>query len=208
MGKGPTEGILLAAGSSVRMGGLKQLAHLEGRPLLSWAIENALSSKLTRVVVVLGESASEIVRALERILSHPRVEVVLNACFQEGVGSSIRCGVRKLSPDSNSAMILLGDQPFVWPHVIDGLLDAFYRSDKEICVPFFQGKRGNPVVFGRVFFSELARLEGDFGGRLIVERNMENVLEVELGDPSVVIDVDTQEDLERAKGIIWKSKDR
>jgi len=202
LGRGPTEGILLGAGCSVRMGGLKQLAQLHGKPLLAWAVENALSSSLERVHVVLGEGASEIAIAMEGLLAHPRVRVILNPGFREGIGSSIRAAMVNLLPESNSVMILLGDQPFVWPHIIDQLLERFYKSDSEICVPLFGGKRGNPVIFGRPFFEELARLRGDVGGRLILERNPGALLQVEVKDPGVLWDVDTEEDLERARRMI------
>ena len=182
--------LLLAAGESQRMGRLKQLLPLGGSTLIEVVLENLLRSRLQEVIVVLGFGAEEI---------RPRVEakgvrVAVNPRYKEGMASSLRVGLDALDPRAEGILVALADQPFIPPEVIDRLIEAFQGTSKGIVVTTFQGRRGHPVIFHRRYMEELRSLSGDQGGRELLHRNPEDLLEVEVDCPGVITDIDTLED--------------
>jgi molybdenum cofactor cytidylyltransferase len=96
-----------------------------------------------------------------------------------------------------SVMFMLGDQPMIDTETIDFLLHNFWRSDKDICVPVYQGKRGNPTIFSRKFYNHFLNLKGDIGARGIIKTNSDRVLEVEVKNPLCFMDIDTEKDFEK-----------
>ncbi len=101
-------------------------------------------------------------------------------------------------------MFLLGDQPRLRSDIIDHLLESFWNSGKNICVPVCRGKRGNPTIFSRALYGELMALEGDIGARNIILENPEQVLSVEVEDPLGFVDIDSQEDLAGLQKLLSK----
>lgn len=83
--------------------------------------------------------------------------------------------------------------------MINLLLDKFWASEKNICVPVYQGNRGNPVVFSRNFYDALFKIENDIGARNIIEKNPDHVLWVEIESPLCFFDVDTEDDLRKLR---------
>jgi molybdenum cofactor cytidylyltransferase len=197
MEKRPSAGVVLAAGMSVRLGRPKQLVEVGGKPMLARVLGAALSSALEAVTLVLGHEAEGIKGALEKDLSDPRLRTLLNPEYREGISSSLRAGLLPLVDDFPSVMFLLGDQPFMDARTINLLLERFWSSDKDICVPVCQGERGNPVVFSRRFYGEILELTGDTGARGIIRANPERVLQVEIQDPRYFLDIDLEEDARR-----------
>lgn len=197
MEKGLTAGVVLAAGMSTRLGRPKQLIDVGGRPMLARVLGAALSSALEAVVLVLGHEAEGIKAALGEVLSDPRLRTLLNPKYRKGMSSSLRAGLLPLIDDFPSVMFLLGDQPFVDARTINLLLERFWSSGKDICVPVCQGERRNPVVFSRRFYGEILELTGDAGARGIIGANPERVLQVEIQDPRCFLDVDDEEDARR-----------
>jgi molybdenum cofactor cytidylyltransferase len=94
-------------------------------------------------------------------------------------------------------MFLLGDQPMLDSKTIDMLLEQFWSSNKDICVPVFEGKRGNPVIFSQKFYNHLAKITGDIGARNIIRNHPETVLASEIKNPLCFIDIDTQSDFDK-----------
>ena len=92
-------------------------------------------------------------------------------------------------------MFLLGDQPMVDAEMINLLLDKFRASEKNICVPVYQGKRGNPVIFSSFFYGQLFQTENDIGARYIIQKNPDQVLWIEIDNPLYFFDIDTEDDL-------------
>ena len=91
-------------------------------------------------------------------------------------------------------MVCLGDMPRVSPKAIDRLIAAFNPLEgRAICVPTWQGKRGNPVLFARRFFPEMLEVSGDVGARALIGEHAEVVCEVAMDDDAVLVDVDTPE---------------
>ena len=137
-----TSAVLLAAGTSSRMGMPKQLLRLDDRPLLLRVLDTLRASEVREIVVVLGSSAELIQREVD--LHDTRV--VLNDNFQQGMGMSLKAGISAVASDSDSALIVLADQPLVQPSTLNLLMDEHRRSKAEIVIPTYRGFRGNPVL--------------------------------------------------------------
>lgn len=189
--------VILAAGQSRRMGkSNKLLADIEGKPMVSHVADAVLESQARPAVVVLGHQASSVRKAL----SGRDVEFVHNADFAEGISSSLKKGLQALPPDIDGALICLGDMPRVTAAQIDRLIASFNPVEgRAICVPTFNGKRGNPVLFAKRFFESMESISGDVGARHLIGEATDQVCEVEMKDRSVLFDIDTRETLEKAK---------
>jgi molybdenum cofactor cytidylyltransferase len=195
--KKPTAGIILAAGLSQRFKGTKLLAKFKGKYLLEWVLDDALDSKLDRVILVLGHDAESIRAALKHKIDNPRLQVVVHPHFGEGLSRSLCAGLAAVQASHPSVMFLLGDQPMVGTATLNLLLSRFWRSPKDICVPVCRGRRGNPVLFSRNFYARVLSLTGDIGARHLILEYPEQVLTVEIHDPLCFIDIDTRAELKR-----------
>ena len=189
-----TAGIILAAGMSQRFGRPKQLLKLKNKPLLEWVLDAALSSRLAKVVLVLGHEHPKIIQALGLKSNHSRLQVVTNFRYREGQSSSLQAGLLAIQPQISSVMFLLGDQPMLKTATIDHMLDKFWHSKRDIGVPIWQGKRGNPTIFSRAMYCHLMALKGDIGARQIIRSNPQHVLYSKVEDPLCFFDIDSPQD--------------
>jgi molybdenum cofactor cytidylyltransferase len=206
--KKQTAGIILAAGMSLRFGQPKQLMRLGDKSLLEWVLDAALASRLAKVVLVLGHEHQKILQALGDKTSLPRLQIVINPRYRQGQSRSLQAGLSTVHKAFDSVMFLLGDQPRLQPDTIDHLLESFWNSAKNICVPVCRGERGNPTIFSRALYGEFMALEGDIGARNIILENPEQVLSVEVEDPLVFVDIDSQADLVKLQNHIQKFRSR
>jgi len=195
--KKPTAGIILAAGMSTRLGKSKQLLHLKGKCLLERVLDACLGSELDKTFLVLGHQHQTIVQTLDQQLRHPNIEVVINSNYREGQSQSLRAGLLAASNAYASVMFLLGDQPIVDSEMIDFLLNRFWNSRKDICIPVNRGKRRNPVIFSSNWYDRLLEIKGDIGARQIIAANVQHVLAVDVENSMYFHDIDTEEDYKR-----------
>jgi CTP:molybdopterin cytidylyltransferase MocA len=155
-------GIVLAAGTSSRMGSNKLVEGVRGKTLVRRCVDAALASRLDPVLVVTGHEAERIHAAL----SGSPVMFVHNPDYRAGLSSSLRAGIAAVPPDCDGAMILLGDMPGIRPNLIDRLVAAFDPlQGHSICIACARGRQGHPVLWSRVFFDHIAALTGDAGAR-------------------------------------------
>ena len=183
--------LVLAAGLSRRMGRPKLLLQLEGKPILRWSVEGVLRH-IDDVLVVTGPEDGAIRTALTGLA----VRFVANPRPEDGQGTSIASGVAALSPMTDAVLVVLGDQPRLYPDVIPALADASRRSGKPVVAPVYQGVQGTPVLFGAAVFPELQALGGDTGARAIVQRDPTRLELVAFNVP-MPTDVDTPADYAR-----------
>jgi molybdenum cofactor cytidylyltransferase len=185
--------VVLAAGRSTRMGGPNKLLERVGaRPLVRIAVEEALASRASEVIVVMGHQRTEV----EKVLAGLPVRLVHNPDFADGLGTSLKAGIAAVSADADGAIVCLGDMPQVDASLIDRLIAAFDPDRGAlVVVPTFQGKRGNPVLWARRFFPDLMAIEGDVGARHLIGRYGEAAVEVPVDGKAAFVDIDTPQAL-------------
>lgn len=184
-------GIVLAAGRGRRMGQTKQLLPFQGQTILECVVDNALASKLHRIIVVLGYQAD----AVEPLMEGRDVTVAVNPSFENGQSSSLKSGLQAVTDEADAVLFLLGDQPLVTTGTINHILSAYGTSPASpIVAPSFEGKRGNPVLFSRETFYRIESLSGDCGARPLFQEYSERILQVPVEDPCIHFDLDTEED--------------
>ena len=188
--------IVLAAGQSSRMGSNKLLADVQGQPMIRRTVA-AMRQAADLTIVVTGRDAESIAKALDGL----PVTLVHNAQFAEGLSTSLRAGIEALPPDTDVAVIALGDMPLVGPEVVRRLIAAYGPAEhRSICVPVFNGERGNPVLWGRQHFEALKGMTGDRGARVLFDQLSDEIVDVEMPDEAVLLDADTPEALEALRG--------
>ncbi len=184
--------LVLAAGRSSRMGSNKLLAEVAGKPMVAHVVDAALASQARPVVLVTGNEAERVAAAL----GDRPVQRVHNADFAAGISGSLKAGLRALGDEVDGALVCLADMPLLGAATLDRLIAAFNPVEgRAICVPTWNGKRGNPVLWSRRFFPEMAELAGDVGARHLIGEHAELVCEVAMADDAVLLDIDTPDAL-------------
>lgn len=187
--------VVLAAGRSTRMQGAnKLLAEVDGVPLVARAALAALASRAAEVLVVTGYEAERVAAAL----SGCPVRLVHNPDYGEGLSTSLRAGISVVSPDTVAAIVMLADMPRIDARHLDRLMDAFDPTAPQIVVPCHHGRRGNPILWPREFFSEMQQVTGDQGARELLVRHAGRIKAIET-DAAVLADVDTPQALEEMR---------
>jgi molybdenum cofactor cytidylyltransferase len=181
--------IILAAGSSSRLGQPKQLVKLQGRPVLHTVVSTAVAVIGQSVTVVLGAHAAD----LTRMLAHTTASIAINRNWQEGIASSLRCGLAAAPPGCTAALIMLGDQLAVTTDDLKRLIAAWRGEDGVIAAALYQGHVGVPAIFPHWCFAELRELRGDQGARSILQRHAHRIAQVSM--PNAAVDLDTPADL-------------
>jgi CTP:molybdopterin cytidylyltransferase MocA len=177
------------------MGRPKQLAPLEGRPLLQHVIDVAVAAPLDGIVVVLGHASDEVAAALTLPAG---VSVVVNPLHDRGQSTSLRAGLAAMPDRVVAAVILLGDQPEVRLDAIGAVVAAQARSAAPILRAAYGGRAGHPVVLARAVWEEAAAQRGDSGARALMAAYAGRVELVEVGGDAPQ-DIDTPDDLERLR---------
>lgn len=182
--------VILAAGASRRFGRPKQLLTWQGKPLLAHIADVALASQARPVIVVLGSRLP----AMREALGDRPLQIVHNPHWPQGLSTSVRAGLAALPPEADAALFLQADQPGLTAALLDRLIARFRQGDALIVAPAYRGRRGTPVLFARPLFDELGRVQGDRGGRGLLQRYADQVALVEVDSPLLLADFDTPEE--------------
>lgn len=172
----------------------KLLAELAGKTVIARVVDAVLASPARPVVVVVGHDR-EAVRAA---LAGRPLAFADNPDDRSGIAASLAVGIAALPAGIDGALVVLGDMPAVGADHLRRLIAAFAAS-RQVCVPTWQGRRGNPLVWPAALFPALATLAGDVGGRQLLARLGPAISEVAMADDAVVRDVDTPADLAAAR---------
>jgi molybdenum cofactor cytidylyltransferase len=186
--------LLLAAGSSSRLGSPKQLVEIDGEPLLCASARTALRSEANHVVVVLGHNASH----LENVLADVPVKICTNEDWHTGMGSSLNRGVSELmriDPEMDGILVMVCDQPHVSTDHLNKLIYRFRQSGKMLVASQYHGTIGVPALFDKSYFDELLTLYPEAGARTLIRKHITVCETVTL--PGGEIDLDTPEDVAR-----------
>lgn len=183
-----TAAIILAAGQSRRMGDANKMSvDIKGKAMVRHVAEAAIASGVSQTLVVTGHEPD----AVKVALSGLDIGFVHNPRFGEGLSQSLAAGISALDDNVTSAVILLGDMPFITSGMINQMLEAGGNS-RSIVMATHMGKRGNPVLWPSRFFQALTQIEGDTGARHVIGMHAHEVVEVELGE-AAALDLDTPE---------------
>jgi molybdenum cofactor cytidylyltransferase len=183
--------IILAGGNSSRLGRPKQLLLYEGETLLQHCINVSTAMLTGPVVAVLGANAD----LLEHEVNDNRVKWVINPAWQEGMATSIRCGLEDLLarfPALAAVIVMVCDQPFVSASLLRELTDAYEKSKKQIVAASYAGTIGTPALFDQSMFQSLLALEGDAGAKKLMKENAGFLATVAF--PMGTLDIDTEAD--------------
>ena len=186
--------VLLAAGTSSRMGELKQLMPYRDRTIVEACVETLLATSADETVVVVGHRADEVAAA---IAAYP-VRVVRNDAYLEGMSTSAKAGVRA-AEGADAVMICLCDQPHIPARVFDAVLAAYRETGAPVVVPAFAGDTGHPVVFDLSLRDEMLAVDGAQGLRSVTYAHRGEVLRVAVDTVGILDDIDTPDDYERLK---------
>ncbi len=176
------------------MGEAKQLLRVGAGSLVRRVAQEALGA-CTQAVVVVGAEAQRVEAELEGL----PIRVARNAGWQEGIASSIRCGVLALPEEIDAAILAPCDQPSVSRELFREMIRVFQETRKEMVACRYGGTAGAPALFARARFPQLLALRGDVGARAILRSATDELAEVEF--PEGVFDLDTPEDLAR-----WRAR--
>jgi molybdenum cofactor cytidylyltransferase len=182
--------IILAAGESRRMGQPKLLLPYMDKTIIETVVQTVLQSQVKHIIVVLGSEKDKI---HQQIRNYPII-IAENPDYQNGMLSSIQCGLRAVPGDTDAVMVLLGDQPMVTGPVIDQLTDFYEHTDKGILIAVHQEKRGHPILFKIKYKKEIERLTFQNTMHDFTRKFETDILEVETGTTDILDDIDTPED--------------
>ncbi len=185
--------IVLAAGSSSRLGQPKQLLKVRGKSLVGIAVENCLNSGIDRAIVVLGFNNEAVVEVLR---DYP-VKTLVNQNWEKGMGHSLSFGLNHLTslwPDIDGLLIQLCDQPFIPESHFVKLIHLFLKGEKSIIASLYKDTFGPPLICDKRYFPELEKLDGDKGAKSIFQKYKEELYLEPC--PECAADIDKPEDLE------------
>ena len=168
------------------MGQPKALLEYRGQTFLERILFSIAQSSIREPIVVLGYDREAILERIEI------PEWVYNSNYEKGMTTSFQAGIRMLPDGVTAAMLFLVDHPLVSPETIEKL--GVYASAASIVLPVRNGRRGHPVLFGRLVLDEILQLPPQTGANRVVGARPERVVEVTVDDPGVLVDVDTPEE--------------
>jgi molybdenum cofactor cytidylyltransferase len=193
---GKVAGILLAAGTSSRMGSNKMLFELDGESVLRRAAKRALAGGLSPLVVVLGHESDKAARELDGL----PCEWALNPLYEQGINSSLKSGVMAVQGlKATAAMVMLADMPFVTSEMIAAMVARYRETDAPLVISDYEGVNAPPMVYDRSLFMELLMMTGEGCGRQVVKAHRSEA-EVMPWPVSALADLDVPEDYARVRG--------
>jgi molybdenum cofactor cytidylyltransferase len=178
-------GLVLAAGAASRFGSPKQLADIDGKPMLQHCIDQANKVLPDMIYTVLGNQHRNIAANITG------TQLILNPDWQEGIGKSIATGVTYLRADYDAILVLLADQPRVKSLHLQKLISLF-DGHRPVC-SYYQQSVGVPAIFPKVNFDTLSKLSGDKGAKALLLGMADDMLSLPL--PEASFDIDRPEDL-------------
>jgi molybdenum cofactor cytidylyltransferase len=196
--------VVLAAGESTRMGTQKLLLPFGETTIIGAVVRTAAASRVEGTMVVLGADREEVRREVEDAIETAgqgrgdgraaEITFAINENYRLGMLTSIQAGLRALPEGATAAVVMLGDQPFLPPRVVERVIAAYETGRPGIVIPTFQGRRGHPVLIDLGYKDEVLGIEPLDGLRALMRAHSGDILEVDVGDANILRDLDTPED--------------
>ena len=179
--------IILAAGSSSRLGQPKQLLLIDGETLLNRTIRTAKQIS-NAIIVVLGAN----IELISPTISDQSITIVTNPDWETGMSTSIKVGLSQCLKFEN-AIICLCDQPFLTENILNALINKKSTSEKQIIASYYSQQIGVPILFNKIFFNDLLNLKGDKGAKSILNKYADQIDTIQFHQGAT--DIDTLVDL-------------
>ena len=184
--------ILLAAGKSKRLKGENKLIkNFKGKPLINHILSSLIKSKVNKIIVVLGHESRKIKKI---VLKSKKIIFVVNSSYKKGISSSIKCGLKKISKKNIGFLIAHGDMPLVSKTILNTLCSALKSKNKEIFVPVYKKRIGNPLAFKYSMIKSFRKIKGDKGAKKLIRLNKSKVQRIKVNSKSILIDFDQLKD--------------
>jgi molybdenum cofactor cytidylyltransferase len=187
-------GVLLAAGTSSRMGTNKLFVELAGATVLRRAVRTAAAAGLDPILVVLGHESNR----AQAELAGLSCSSIFNPEYARGMNTSLRAGISALPESAPAAVVLLADMPFVTAEMIRQLVEQWRPGNVPLVVSVYQDVIAPPILYARRLFPELRALDGDGCGKAVVKRHRGEAVEVSW-PASALTDLDVPADIERVR---------
>ena len=182
--------ILLAAGQSKRLRGENKLTKLfKGKPLINNILFSLIKSKVNKIIIVLG---FEHLKIKTKLLKSKKINFVINKNYKKGMSSSIKTGLKKLPQNSKGFLIVLGDMPNISKTTINKICLSITKSDKEIILPKFKNRTGNPIGFKHSMIKNIYKIKGDRGAKNIIKKNNKKIKFLNINSKSILINLNTK----------------
>ena len=184
--------ILLAAGKSQRLKGENKLIkNFKGKPLINHILKSLIKSKVNKIIVVLGHENRKIKKIA---LKSKKITFVVNSQYLKGISTSIKRGLKKISKKNIGFLIAHADMPLISKTILNTLCSALKSKNKEIFVPVYKKKVGNPLAFKYSMIKSLKKIKGDKGAKKLIRSNKRKVQLVKMKSKSILIDFDQLKD--------------
>ena len=188
--------ILLAAGQSKRMQGQnKLLKKYKKKYLINHILNTLVKSKVKNIFLVLG---FQNLKVRKIIIKSEKIKCIYNKKYKSGLSSSIQTGLKKISKKNIGFLIVHADMPLVSKKIINVLCSAVKNKNKEIFVPVYKKKLGNPLAFKYSMIKSLQKIKGGKGAKKIIKTNKSKIKLVKVNSKSILIDFDQLQDFPSA----------
>ena len=184
--------ILLAAGQSKRLKNENKLIKLFKKKLLiNYILSSLIKSKVNKIIIVLG---FEHLKVKKKLLKSKKIKFVINKNYKKGISSSIKTGLRNLSKDNKGFLIVQGDMPNITKTTINKIILLINKSRKEIFLPRFKNRVGNPIGFKKSMIKNINKIKGDRGAKNIIKQNSKKIKFVNIYSKSILTNFNTKKD--------------
>ena len=184
--------ILLAAGQSKRMQGEnKLLKKYKKKYLINHILKSLIKSKVNKIIIVLGYENKKIKKIA---LKSKKIIFVVNSQYLKGISTSIKCGLKKISKKNIGFLIAHADMPLISKTILNTLCSGLKNNKKEIFVPVYKKKVGNPLAFKYSMIQSLKKIMGDKGAKKLIRSNKSKVQLVKIKSKSILVDFDQLKD--------------
>jgi len=188
--------ILLAAGQSKRMQGEnKLLKKYKKKYLINHILKSLIKSKVNKIIIVLGYENKKIKKIA---LKSKKIIFVVNSQYLKGISTSIKCGLKKISKKNIGFLIAHADMPLVSKTILNALCSALKNKNKEIFIPVYKKRIGNPLAFKYSMIKSLKRIKGDRGAKKLIRSNKSKIKLMKMKSKSILIDFDQLKDFPSA----------